>query len=470
MIACDFSISFKFYLNSSCGLPGHKACNSVGPHTDTSPVYAPDSSLAGVARYKDRFYSHTQFYKDAASGALPSFTWLNCAAEAADHPCSDMAKGERCQKDIYESLRAGKGWNSTMFLIVYDDAGGAYDHMIPPWEGVPADEAPCRAQCADFDFRRLGPRTTALLMSPLVAKGRVVQEPQAGPTNTSQFEHSSVPATIHALFNTTASLTKRDAWAGSLSELLLDAPRGDTPLHLPTAPKPASPWGPPWVPPAELGGNTTHDSKGAPRPHHCPSTATVCPGVLVVTPKQRKTIRLYSRLTMTPEPDVDALNFDDAERWLGARWHDWLGQGGPLKSDDDQSRLPPTKLGDEETEAQTLSILDFGGSPVHKTSAGNVSRQNNQQAIAKAIAACAAAGGCSLTFPAVDNTLLDPEPWPYDAGPAITTTYMTSAFNLTSNLRLIIPSGVVLKVSTHEQPFLVMYGSTLTIALTIAGH
>ena len=88
------NVSFKFYINSTCGLPGHKSCNSVGPHTDTSPVYAPDSSLAGVARYKDRFRPQTEFYEDAASDELPDFTWLNCPSEAADHPCSDMAKGE----------------------------------------------------------------------------------------------------------------------------------------------------------------------------------------------------------------------------------------------------------------------------------------------------------------------------------------------------------------------------------------
>ena len=99
----------------------------------------------GVSRYKDHFESHTTFYRDAAAGALPAFSWLNCKEEAADHPCSDMAgldegllslrlptlvcvenpyrktngsdewqcalvyvqaKGERCQKDIYEALRA----------------------------------------------------------------------------------------------------------------------------------------------------------------------------------------------------------------------------------------------------------------------------------------------------------------------------------------------------------------------------
>jgi hypothetical protein len=40
-----------------------------------------------------------------------------------------------------EALRAGKGWNKTLFLVVYDDAGGMYDHVTPPY--APADDAPC---------------------------------------------------------------------------------------------------------------------------------------------------------------------------------------------------------------------------------------------------------------------------------------------------------------------------------------
>ena len=71
-------VSFSFYMNATCGLKGQPHCDSVGPEIDTSPVYAPDTSLMGVARYRDRFFSHTQFYRDAAAGDLPAFTWLNC--------------------------------------------------------------------------------------------------------------------------------------------------------------------------------------------------------------------------------------------------------------------------------------------------------------------------------------------------------------------------------------------------------
>lgn len=61
--------------------------------------------------------------------------------EACDHPCNDIAKGERCQKDVYEALRAGPKWQNTLLVIVYDDAGGYYDQVIPPFEDVPDDEA-----------------------------------------------------------------------------------------------------------------------------------------------------------------------------------------------------------------------------------------------------------------------------------------------------------------------------------------
>ena len=119
---------------------------------------------------------------------------------------------------------------------------------MPPSEGVPADESPCvvpgaHPGCGEpFDFRRLGLRSSAMLISPWVARGSVFQEPR-GPTNTSQFELTSVPATVKTLFNLTSFLTKRDAWAGSFEELLLDAPRGDAPMHLPDAPPAAAPRG-----------------------------------------------------------------------------------------------------------------------------------------------------------------------------------------------------------------------------------
>ena len=81
---------------------------------------------------------------------------------------------------------------------------------------------------------------TTLAVSPWLARG-VVQEP-AGRTSTSQWEHSSIPATAKNLFNLSAFLTKRDAWAGSLTELLRPRARARATRapHLPEAPPPAA--------------------------------------------------------------------------------------------------------------------------------------------------------------------------------------------------------------------------------------
>ena len=64
------------------------------------------------------------FYEQAAAGTLPAFSWISPKHEAADHPCLDLAKGERMLKDIYEALRGGKAWEKTLFVVTYDDYGG----------------------------------------------------------------------------------------------------------------------------------------------------------------------------------------------------------------------------------------------------------------------------------------------------------------------------------------------------------
>ncbi|KAJ8599814.1 hypothetical protein CTAYLR_004013 [Chrysophaeum taylorii] len=322
----EHNVSFAFFLNSTCGLDG-TPCEGEDPITDdsASAINTPDVAMEGVARYVEAFESQTVFYERAANGTLPEFSWINPPLQACDHPCYDVAKGERLLKDVYEALRSGPKWNETLFLVAYDDAGGFYDSVVPPYEGVPADDAPCNLQgrCGEqlpFDFRRLGLRSAAMLISPLVNHS-IIQEPRQGPSNTSQFELTSIPATIKNLFNLSSFLTKRDAWAGSFHELLNANPRTDTPLHLPDAPDPQAPWDPP---PAAAPTTPGHCSSwdGASEESKCnfdePSL------------KQRRNLRLFSKLTQTPEPDVDAMSRSEADTWLAARWQDWLRSQNPV--------------------------------------------------------------------------------------------------------------------------------------------
>ena len=181
-------------------------------------------------------------------------------------------------------------------------------------------------------------RSSAMLISPWVGAGVVFQEPK-GPTNTSQFELSSVPATVRNLFNLSGFLTKRDAWAGSFDELLLDSPRMDAPMHFPDAPPPAAPWDPA---PSIGGGNSNAENTGdegfsrqwlgegvgggEPQPQHCGQKEQVCRGIEHVTVKQQRTIQLLAKLTKTPEPDTSAMSNAEANLWLQTHWGKWMAQ------------------------------------------------------------------------------------------------------------------------------------------------
>jgi hypothetical protein len=195
-----------------------------------------------------------------------------------------------------------------------------------------------------------------MLISPWVTKSAVFQEPR-GPMNTSQFELTSVPATVKNLFNLSAFLTKRDEWAGSFDELLLDRPRSDAPLHLPEPFPPAHPWlkPPPEVSPPLSRGEVTRSSDYRSRraqevvdsagvPQHC-STAEgdhthSCRGLDTATVKQRRNARILSRLTATPEPNLDAMDAVDTGRWISDRWVEWMRpEAIGLKTDDPEPTI-----------------------------------------------------------------------------------------------------------------------------------
>lgn len=66
----------------------------------------------------------------------------------------------------------------------------------------------------------------------------VVTSPN-GPAPNSEFEHSSIPATIKKIFNLSSNfLTHRDAWAGTFESVFgeLTSPRTDCPGNKPSYP------------------------------------------------------------------------------------------------------------------------------------------------------------------------------------------------------------------------------------------
>ncbi|KAJ3102990.1 hypothetical protein HDU97_010428 [Phlyctochytrium planicorne] len=185
----------------------------------------------------------SSFYEDARKGRLPSFSFIDPILfeipgfKANDnHPPHNVAYGELLVKNVYEAVRQSPQWNSTLLLITYDENGGFWDHVPPPSKDIPIPDDASAAN-PTFKFDRLGARVPTIAISPWVQRGRVVTKPN-GPTPNSEFEHSSVSATLKKLFNLPSFLSKRDAWAGSF-EFLFDEvkeARTDCVWELPEAP------------------------------------------------------------------------------------------------------------------------------------------------------------------------------------------------------------------------------------------
>lgn len=194
-------------------------------------------------KFITKFHEYDLKFKyHAKKGKLPNYVVVeqryfdvNLFPANDDHPSHDVAVGQAFVKEVYETLRGSPQWNEMALLITYDEHGGFYDHVATPVDQVPNPDGIIGPDPYYFRFDRLGVRVPTFLISPWIDKGTVIHEP-SGPTLYSQFEHSSLPATVKKLFNLDSNfLTKRDAWAGTFESYfnLRDTPRDDCPEQLP---------------------------------------------------------------------------------------------------------------------------------------------------------------------------------------------------------------------------------------------
>lgn len=183
------------------------------------------------------FNAIEQFYKDAAAGSLPSYSFLepqfSAPGQNDQHPHQDIRPGEKLIADVYNAVINSPQWNETLLVITYDEHGGCFDHVPPPGhaahpkgkDGPPGQEG--------FLFNRFGVRVPAVLISPWIQAGTI-----ARPHGWTPFDHTSVISTLRQCFDLGDALTERDKAAPDLSCVLtLKKPRTDKPVVNPLSVK-----------------------------------------------------------------------------------------------------------------------------------------------------------------------------------------------------------------------------------------
>ncbi|HTQ37889.1 MAG TPA: alkaline phosphatase family protein [Pirellulales bacterium] len=121
----------------------------------------------------DHFHSLGSFYSHATRSAddFPQYAFLepryNPPHQNDDHPPHNVVRAQELLASVYNAIRANEElWNSTMFVVLYDEHGGFYDHVIPP-----AAVSPDGLHQQGCTFTQLGVRVPALLVSPWIEQG-----------------------------------------------------------------------------------------------------------------------------------------------------------------------------------------------------------------------------------------------------------------------------------------------------------
>ncbi len=96
----------------------------------------------GHADVDDYIAGIEQFIADARAGKLPAFSylepfWIAPAVPTSYHPGEDVVPAERQLNAIYDALRHGPAWEETLLVITFDEHGGIYDHVPPPYAENP---------------------------------------------------------------------------------------------------------------------------------------------------------------------------------------------------------------------------------------------------------------------------------------------------------------------------------------------
>jgi phospholipase C len=178
--------------------------------------------IENARRYEfmDVFYSDAKGQEEqfpAFSFIEPSYYW---PGQNDDHPPHTTLHAQALLGSVYNALRKNdRLWNSTLFVVLYDEHGGFYDHVPPP-AAVPPDGH----TLPNFGFDRLGVRVPALLVSPWVERTIINTE----------FDHTSLLKYLTEKWSL-GSLTERVAQAQSFAPAIRTAgeARTDTPGSVP---------------------------------------------------------------------------------------------------------------------------------------------------------------------------------------------------------------------------------------------
>ena len=229
--------------------------------TDPSPSAVAGSEMSMFAfsfQHRANFVPVSQYFSDLANGTLPAVAMIDPGFLSGrdEHPVgSDFGApggspqaGAKYVASLINALMTSSSWNSSVFILTYDEYGGFYDHVPPQPTVSPDGILPSDLQPGDYcnsgngvstgggncDFTFTGYRVPLILVSPFARPHFVSHTPA---------DYTAIDKLIETRFGL-ANLTRRDAAQMDMTEFFDFA---DEPWKTPPTPPSQTASGPCYI-------------------------------------------------------------------------------------------------------------------------------------------------------------------------------------------------------------------------------
>jgi phospholipase C len=155
-------LSWRYYTTALSGSDLPDTGPGSGSGSDGWSGYQAVRHIRNGGDWKaDVITPQTQFLTDIASGLLASVTWITPICVNSDHVACGGGTGPQWVASLVNAVGQSQFWDTTAVFVMWDDWGGLYDHVPPPY----------------VDYDGLGIRVPLLIVSPY-AKKRYVSHVQ----------------------------------------------------------------------------------------------------------------------------------------------------------------------------------------------------------------------------------------------------------------------------------------------------
>jgi phospholipase C len=130
----EAGIEWKFYVqNYEPGLT-YRTVTDYPSDRAAQVVWVP---LLNIDRFLDdpelngRIVDLDEYWLDLERGTLPAVAYI-VPSGPSEHPPGSLMAGQRFVRSLIQGLMRSDAWETSAFLVTYDDWGGWYDHVAPP--------------------------------------------------------------------------------------------------------------------------------------------------------------------------------------------------------------------------------------------------------------------------------------------------------------------------------------------------